>query len=376
MWSAVWTKMKRPSDEEIAARKSHAAIHQSAVATFSETAGYLKHVNALVAQDWSRTLAETVAGFEFAAAQAGISHGEAVRLYGEYQVAIQEGNTELVASIEATYQSWVDSAAAAAAAYDRAASAAVSAYRASEDAATTAYDEIYKAAIEAGLGEEEATRKATAAAIAASDEILAKRGEEFARIAAFDAAMALGAEATQEQRAAAALAAATVARDSWEAAIGAVEASDAAATAAMQGNATATADAAIGEAGRMAEGVNEGLASIQRQVDIAIRHHTSYSSSGSSAPPDPGPDGNPGGVPRAGGGPVSAGRAYTIGERGPETFVPSTSGAILPNGLTAESIGAAVARALQRNPPVVSQSPMTDSVMRGWPRQQALRGYA
>ena len=73
---------------------------------------------------------------------------------------------------------------------------------------------------------------------------------------------------------------------------------------------------------------------------------------------------------------MSAGRSYLVGERGPETFVPSSGGAILPNGLTAESIGAAVARALHRNPPVVSQSPVTDSVMRAWPRQQALRGYA
>ena len=34
----------------------------------------------------------------------------------------------------------------------------------------------------------------------------------------------------------------------------------------------------------------------------------------------------------AGGGPVMAGRAYTVGERGRETFVPSTGGRIVPNG--------------------------------------------
>lgn len=34
---------------------------------------------------------------------------------------------------------------------------------------------------------------------------------------------------------------------------------------------------------------------------------------------------------RAGGGPVQAGRAYTIGEQGPETFVPNVAGRILPN---------------------------------------------
>lgn len=35
---------------------------------------------------------------------------------------------------------------------------------------------------------------------------------------------------------------------------------------------------------------------------------------------------------RAGGGPVSGGRAYLVGERGPEMFVPGMSGGIIPNG--------------------------------------------
>lgn len=43
-----------------------------------------------------------------------------------------------------------------------------------------------------------------------------------------------------------------------------------------------------------------------------------------------------GGQPaRAGGGPVRGGRAYTVGEQGPETFVPDVSGRILPNHLSA-----------------------------------------
>ena len=37
---------------------------------------------------------------------------------------------------------------------------------------------------------------------------------------------------------------------------------------------------------------------------------------------------------RAEGGPVSAGRAYMVGEQGPELFVPPGSGAIVPNGQT------------------------------------------
>ncbi len=38
------------------------------------------------------------------------------------------------------------------------------------------------------------------------------------------------------------------------------------------------------------------------------------------------------GPARAGGGPVMAGMTYTIGERGPEQFMPLTSGNIVPNG--------------------------------------------
>jgi hypothetical protein len=40
----------------------------------------------------------------------------------------------------------------------------------------------------------------------------------------------------------------------------------------------------------------------------------------------------PSGGARAAGGPVAAGTAYTVGEMGPEIFVPSQNGTILPNG--------------------------------------------
>src|SRR5699024_5655486 len=38
---------------------------------------------------------------------------------------------------------------------------------------------------------------------------------------------------------------------------------------------------------------------------------------------------------RATGGPVAAGTSYLVGERGPELFTPSQSGAIIPNGAAA-----------------------------------------
>ena len=75
------------------------------------------------------------------------------------------------------------------------------------------------------------------------------------------------------------------------------------------------------------------------------------------------------------GGIVGAGRPYMVGERGPETFIPSSSGSILPNGLTAEAIGEAVARALQRVPLSIPQNAVTDSILRATPQRQALRGW-
>lgn len=44
---------------------------------------------------------------------------------------------------------------------------------------------------------------------------------------------------------------------------------------------------------------------------------------------------------RAGGGPVNAGTGYLVGERGPELFVPSTSGRIVPNHQTGSILGSA-----------------------------------
>ena len=40
-------------------------------------------------------------------------------------------------------------------------------------------------------------------------------------------------------------------------------------------------------------------------------------------------------IPRAGGGPVEAGKTYLVGEQRPEIFVPTTSGTILPDARAA-----------------------------------------
>ena len=62
---------------------------------------------------------------------------------------------------------------------------------------------------------------------------------------------------------------------------------------------------------------------------------------------------NPAG--RAVGGPVSAGTPYVIGEQGPELFVPSGSGTIIPNG----QLGAAMSPS---TPTIVYNGPFIQSM--------------
>jgi hypothetical protein len=60
---------------------------------------------------------------------------------------------------------------------------------------------------------------------------------------------------------------------------------------------------------------------------------------GSGFIPNPGANiPTPGWPGRAAGGPVAAGQAYMVGERGPELFVPPSNGTILPHGAAAPSI--------------------------------------
>lgn len=72
---------------------------------------------------------------------------------------------------------------------------------------------------------------------------------------------------------------------------------------------------------------------------------------------------------RATGGPVSPGRAYRVGESGPELFVPTTSGTVLPSGsgsaasgrdvrvaITVKSQGASAPTALARSARQVARS--------------------
>ena len=184
--AAIWKAIKRPSEEEIAARKSFAGIHASAVEVFGETAAYQERVGIAIADGWDRTLAETRIGFDLAAEAAGLAAWEGERLYARYQRAVQSGNTEVVASIEATYQSWIESAeeaeAKATAAHERATSAAVSGYeRAEADGSDGPTRRIYEAAKEAGASEEEAIAEASEAREQAVNKALADEGKKFTR---------------------------------------------------------------------------------------------------------------------------------------------------------------------------------------------------
>jgi len=90
--------------------------------------------------------------------------------------------------------------------------------------------------------------------------------------------------------------------------------------------------------------------------------------------------GNPPG--RAAGGSVTGGHAYTVGERGRETFVPNTSGQIIPNGQLGAIGGGAMNVNVYVSGSVVSERDLVSSVREGLIREgrriggNLLGGYA
>lgn len=86
--------------------------------------------------------------------------------------------------------------------------------------------------------------------------------------------------------------------------------------------------AAVSAAVRFALGPIFALISaLERVVSLYNSVKGAITSTGSGQPTGRGGSGH-----RAMGGPVFAGRSYTVGERGPETFVPRVSGTIIPAG--------------------------------------------
>ena len=170
--------------------------------------------------------------------EAGLSAEEATVWAERFAEANRNQDEEALRALLEEYEGIAVAADEAAEAAERlaaASNAAVEAFRSAQAAGETAYDETLQAAIESGLGQEAAVAQATAAQLAASAEVLVAKGIEYARIAAFDAAMALDANATAAERAEAARGAAKAAIESWDAAMVAVVASDKAANEALDG---------------------------------------------------------------------------------------------------------------------------------------------
>ena len=239
---------KKPSEAEKAARESFASFQAMTADALAENATYHDVYNAHIRDGWDHNLAQTLAAFATIGMENGKTYDQAVADYTRYQDAVGSGNTALMRQLEAEYGGMLQAnteAAAAAAEQQRALleqtySAAVSAYDRAKQAGIDAYDSVYLKAIEAGLGEEAATAKATAAQLAARDEILSAEGEKFARLAAFEAALEAHRTGNADSAAEAARRAAEETRAAWDTAMGAVEAADQAATDAMQGNAETT----------------------------------------------------------------------------------------------------------------------------------------
>ena len=276
--------------------------------------------------------------------------------------------------------------------WDNAYNTVISAYRKSQSEGVAAYDRVFEAAIESGLGQEEATLAAAQAQQDAVAEVLAAEGEKYVQLARFEAALEAIRSGNAEGAVAAANQAAEETRAAWDIALGAVAEADRIASGAIEETSTATADAKIddvdrvltaeeeasmdalalangeqerkrwlaeetadaqiAEALRAANGINAEMDKIINRK-VKIEYHGSQT--GDHGGDDDGSfdDDNEGGYEgRQHGGPVRAGRPYMVGERGPELFVPSRSGRIEPNGssggaVDAKALAKAVADALE-----------------------------
>ena len=232
--------------------------------------------------------------------------------------------------------------------WDNVYGAAINAYDRAASAGVSAYDKIFVAALESGAGQEEAVAKATAAQLAASEKILADEGEKFARIAAFEAALEARRSGNAEGAAQAARIAARDTRIAWKEAMAAVAEADKITTDTMKLSSTELQITFIADQQRVADKARKLQAEAWHR-NLMSRMAGGYMGGGFTGGVPP-PDGF-----RQHGGPVMAGRRYRVGERGPEDFIPSQPGRIAPNStgggsgasFTAKDIAKAVAEAMQ-----------------------------
>ena len=243
VWGAI-SGVFGPSAEQTAARESFASLHTFIKEELSGLATYTAEVQSAIAQGWDRTLAETVAGFLAAGEAAGVSRDEAFRLYEQYQQAVRDGNTTVIAEIEQTLQAWVAST-------------------------------------------KDSVVELDAVVVHSAKDI----GDQF-RGLTVDEAAALG-----------------------KALIGLGHQANRAFTRIH--------DSALGAGSALANKLLPALHSVARAInaiptDVHINYHGTFSGQHAEG--------------RAHGGPVNAFSPYIVGERGPELFVPTQPGTIIPNG--------------------------------------------
>ena len=234
--AAAIVKMFSSSASYKAARKSWQDFHERIMEDLGNTAEFAREVQTAIDDGWKRSAAETRAAFILTGLAAGESYDAAFRAYEKYQRAIKSENQAAIKREEAFYDEWVKIAEDAAEELDRLFDAVTSAYDKVREAGEEAYDEVYRAAIASGVGQEEAAARATQAQINATQKVLEAEGRKYARIAAFEAALAAHRSGNADQMVEEAKAAAAETIAAWGAAVVAVTQADRAATDAMIGN--------------------------------------------------------------------------------------------------------------------------------------------
>ena len=333
-FKAIWNKwFKKPSEAEIEARKTFDSLQSNFVSTLGDMADYQEYYASLMTQGWDHNQAQVKAGFDTLGRQAGVTWEEIGRVHTQYLEAVKAGDAAELARIETIVEGWrergqaaIDEGEALAAAHqqfmDGVFDTVVGAWERAERAGTETYETVYKEAIKSGAGAEEAARMATAAAEDAKEQILAAEKEKYVRTAAFEAALAAIRSGNAEGAMEAARRAAHETSQAWELGLDAVETASDTTSAALQANATTTADLQISEAGRAADGINAATATIA-PVTVPVTF---------DAGPIPGIETGEGIEGFARGGTYRGDAPFVAGERGPEIIVPhGRGGTVVPN---------------------------------------------
>ena len=359
-----------PSKAEKEARQTFGAFRERAIAEMGQTQAYIGEVQRAVKDGWDRTLAETRAAFMVTGTAAGVAYDEAFRIYGQYQDAVGDGNTALMAQIEATYAQWQQTAKASGEQV-AAAAAATNAELVGHllELSAVERDQVSRrlqAEITAMDQKVAADRASLKQQMAIAETLTGKKGEEIRK--------QLAAELTRVNKEYQAAHTATVDRLQL---VGEITASIGEAAARQREAAVAEYDRLRREASAPLGDLTADLDRAFRDRDFTITQH--LRSTGSHQPVEP----------RQHGGPVQSGRPYLVGEAGPEILIPRVPGTIAPIGRSGsvaapiggvgidyQALGRAVAAALRASPPVVTLDGrrVTASVLRHEPSLTAFEG--